>query len=266
MALRDGKHRRLKPNGTPEDVEYLSAGAGAQLRGEYAQRTLGQVNERPSLPLLLDDEPVTLVAPDRPGEDWDRLYRDRRWPKGWVDLLTCQTSYLVFVPAIGAVHLPDWIATQAYRGAAANFRAPRDLTAAKPPTQVVAVDWIQMLMAAHRRVTRLDPIRCTPRIGVVITAWDVVLADDPRATPLTYLKREHRLLHDFIVNVDAAATLRVFGTSLYGEDLNDPEFRQRLRTGDVPPQSLGYVVQDREGEADSQSDLALPVTWALGLD
>lgn len=266
LALRDGKHRRLKPNGTPEDVEYLNTGAGEQLRGEYAQRTLGEVQERPNLPLLLDDQPVVLVAPDRPGEDWDKLYEERRWPSGWVDMLTPDTAYLVFIPAKGAVQLPDWFQVQALRGAKANFREAQDLSTSASPTQVVAVDWIQMLIAAHRKVSRWDPKIPRPRVGIMITAWDTVLADESDQTPLGFLKREHRLLHDFVVNGHGAANYRVFATSLYGDDLNDPDFKRRLREGDIPPQDLGYVVVESHSEPVRSSDLALPITWALGLD
>ncbi len=266
LALRDGKHRRLKPSGTPEDLEYLNVGASAQLRGEYAQRTLGEVIERPNLPLLLDDAPVLLVAPDRPGEDWDKLYDERRWPSGWVDMITDQTGYLVFIPSTGSVQIPDWITVQALRGAKSNFRKAADLSTSAVPTQVVAVDWMQMLETAHRKVARWSPAASRPRIGLVITAWDKIEAKEPGLSPTAFLKREHRLLHDFLANGVGTVEYKIFATSLYGKDLNDPEFKASLRTGDTPPQAMGYVVTDcAEGPATS-NDLALPAIWALGLD
>lgn len=264
LALRDGKHRRLVPDGTPTDIAYLNAGAAEQLLGEYAQRTQGEVNERPVLPLKADGMPVALVAPDRPGEDWDKLYTDRRWPAGWLDLLSPDTTYLVFVSTLTAVQAPDWFKNQAMRGPKANFRKVQDASSAAPPAQLVVVDWIQMILAAHRKVARWNTSRPLPRIGIVLTAWDIIAKGEGKLTPLEFLKREHRLLYDYVSNSGRVADIRVFASSLYGNDLNDPTFKAELANGANPPQTLGYVVT--QSSAAQIQDLALPVTWALGLD
>lgn len=265
LALRDGKHRRLQPQqAPPDDVAYLNAGANDQLRGEYAQRTLGEVNERPILPLMVDSEPVTLMAPDRPGEDWDKLYAERRWPGGWIDLLTPSTSYLLFVPTRGTVPLSSWFQVQAMRGPEANFTRAADGSSAAPPMQVVASDWIQMIVKAHQRATQWSTTSPPPRIGIILTGWDNVIRDGDTSTPAQFLKREHRLLYELASNIAPAAVCEVFGTSIYGDDLNDVAFKGELRDGEVRPQDRGYVV--RGDSTEPVTDLALPVAWALGVE
>lgn len=121
-----------------------------------------------------------------------------------------------------------------------------------------------MILKAHHRSTQWSPSTSPPRIGIVLTGWDNVVRDRDDATPAQLLKREQRLLYELISNIAPAAECEVFGTSIYGDDLNDAVFKNQLRDGDLRPQDRGYVVR---GDTPHQvADLALPVAWALGLE
>lgn len=243
----------------PAAAEYLTKGAEAQLGGRFAEHTPHDVNERIELPLVVNGHDATLVVPDRPGEDWRKFYGERRFPADWIELVGHGTSWLIFVRAGGFEHALDWYSVQKYRGASANFVGPR-ATTPEVPTQVVLVDWLQLIeRLSHARTS--PSVR--PRIGIVISAWDSLGADQQEAGPMDYLSSEAKLLHDFMICNTGRFDMAAFGTSLYGGDLKDADFVTRFRT-EGNPKGRGYVWAEHNGALTRYADLAFPAAWALG--
>ncbi|XIA63659.1 hypothetical protein ACFIOY_32050 [Bradyrhizobium sp. TZ2] len=83
LAMRDRKHRALVPDGLPIDAEYLNLGVAEQLKGQFAGHTQRGTRTLCEIPVKIGDHPAALVVPDGPGEDWQRLYVERRWPADW---------------------------------------------------------------------------------------------------------------------------------------------------------------------------------------
>jgi len=130
------------------------------------------------------------------------------------------------------------------------------------PTQVLLVDWLQILHSiADRNLGR----QCTPRLSVVVTAWDRVPADRQHGSPGDYLETEFPLLAQFIEADSHGFEARIFGLSIVGGDPEfDPEFRRHVQLSD--PSTLGYVVTRNSRGVERRADVLEPIYWALGLE
>ncbi|XIA63658.1 hypothetical protein ACFIOY_32045 [Bradyrhizobium sp. TZ2] len=156
----------------------------------------------------------------------------------------------------------DWIQVQNLFGPNANLQGQvAGQLPDGPPTQVILVEWIQMIITLCKE--RSDPT-VRPRIGILITAWDLLSEDEQAGGPSGYLKSQYRLLSDYLRSNGDRAEFATFGVSLFGGDLKmQPEFRdQFLNVGN--PRERGFVDYSENGESKRSSDLTLPVMWALG--
>lgn len=274
LALRDGKTRDIMPGRPPDEAEYLTVGANAQLGGHFAGHTPENTGALCEIPVKAKGDPAALIVPDRPGEEWARLYIDRRWPSEWEPLIDSGTSCLVFIRANSPLNQQplDWMSVQrSYGENKANLNreqgspsiGKQGSSQSGPPTQVVAVEWLQMLKALFRN--RVGP-RHRPRVGIVVSAWDALSLDDREDGPLGFLRRDFRLLSDFIESNTDRFELSVFGVTLFGGDLDkEAGFHDEfIREGN--PRERGFVVSDNlKGTLRCSADLTLPVGWALGV-
>jgi len=124
---------------------------------------------------------------------------------------------------------------------------------------VVVIDWIQMIIRIRSSST--TP-RQKPRIGIVLTAWDVVADADAAIGPKEFLLNEFSMLFEFIKNNAHAVDFEVFGTSLYGVDLNDPELSKKVQESDSPS-SMGWSVRQRNDGSLQRLTVLSPVEWAV---
>lgn len=298
IALNDGRGALTK-DGLPSDVEYLRAGAERLLEGAFAGRTSKEVHERIEMPVKTSESGAqvrrgVLLVPDMPGEQIRAIYRNRQWSKAWEEHISARCGCLIFIRAgssenvvsldwatcieiYGAAISPpssatpeansDSAAASAPAGAKAEAQPGQKQTDLKdgesknePPTQVLLTDWMQFLRraiadhvgGAHR-----------PRVGVVVSAWDAVPADQVAAGPLQYLKDNFPLLHQFVETNGDYLDLQVFGLSVVSGDLKaDTEFRKKYEAGN--PREFGFVIHSLQGELRQAADVTLPVAWALG--
>lgn len=270
----------LAKDGLPASVEYLRAGAERLLEGEFAARTHPEVHERVEVPVKSSSSGKLrgmLVVPDVPGEQILAIYRNREWSPVWEELISRQCACLLFVRAgSDEVVTPlDWATCfEMYGGViGAQQSAKQDQVAStnhpagsdedqthEHPTQVVLVEWLQFL---RRAFTAVVGGSFRPRIGVVISAWDMVPKEQQPNGPAAYLRDNFPMLHQFLEANGDRFEFQVFGVSIVGGDLkNDEEFRQSYLQG--RPQDFGYVVQSLSGELIKSDDTSLPVAWALG--
>lgn len=100
-----------------------------------------------------------------------------------------------------------------------------------------------------------------PRLAVVITAWDMLDAEERAAGPAAYLAKQFPL---FSGRIRAAGRLEIetFGLSVVGGNLRNPEFRKTLKRADLS--LAGYTAVVRDGAVVEEADVTLPIAWALG--
>jgi hypothetical protein len=264
LAIREMSNPALLPDGPPPVAEYLNRGAAKLLAGEFEIHTPRGTYEACEIPVLAGGEKAVVVIPDRPGEEWSRIYKERRIPDEWLGRLEANTTCLILVRAHSdANQAPlDWISVQHFHGNEGNLMGPvrQDLST---PTQVVLVDWIQIISRILRSESA-GPTR--PKIGVIVSAWDLLSVDEQAAGPRQYLKDQYPLLADFIESNSEKLEIEVFGMSLFG---GDPKFSAAFREACLHadhPCSGGYVVRQVNGDARRVPDLTLPIAWALGLE
>ncbi|TXM97560.1 hypothetical protein FV242_31230 [Methylobacterium sp. WL64] len=264
LAIRDKEDGMLRPNGLPDDLEYLNAGADALLGGNFFGRTNEPIAAMCEIPLLVSGDPSTLLLPDFKGEKWVQIYKDRRWPSDWSQLITKETTFLVFVRALFDQNVPqlDWQTLEQFYGAGSNLdpSIPKPKMSEEPPTQVVLVDWIQTLLGLYRSV---GGPAVKPKIGIVVTAWDRLSDSEQAAGPSVYLRQEFRLLSDFLQSNRERFETKNFGVSIVGGDLRDDlEYRDKFLDS-INGHAAGYVWHELQGRPEKSSNLALPVAWAL---
>jgi hypothetical protein len=256
----------IEKDGLPSEAGYLQDGAESQLRGEFAGHT--PVEEICNIPIRLRSDKqksALLTVPDIHGEQINRIYRDRRWPKSFETLITNSTGYLFFV-RVGSpqtVAPLDWITCHRFYGEApepVDMNGQSELSVAvavEPPTQVILVDWLQFIFQA---LQDKEPNRAHPRVGIVVSAWDSV-PHDFEGGPRDWVKENLPLLWQFCLTNQDVFEFAFFGTSIFsGDPGNDPEFAEELKHKD--PRTLGYVLNS--SDKIESNDFTIPIVWALG--
>lgn len=253
----------LVKNGLPSDVDYLHEGATSLLDGKFAPHTSRDTRKICDIPIHGRSAPrseSTLVVPDASGEVWLDVFQKREWPASWDELISRDSGFLVFVRAAAPNNIPalDWIACEKAYGRTERRVAPTPGL----PTQVLLVDWVQILRSiVDRRVGR----SFVPRLSVVITAWDSIPGDRQQSSPQDYLEAEFPLFGQFIRAGCHGFDSNVFGVSVLGGDPDrDGEFRSELLTRG--PAIAGYSVASQHRGAERIDDVLSPIYWALGMD
>lgn len=263
-AVRANRSDRIKPRGAPADLFYLNQGVQTQLSGQFVDHTSTPPETQPLIPIQFDGSPAELLIPDRPGEDWNRLFAERRWPDEWLEHITESTSFLIVLRARSEKEPPpmDWLSLQRFMGPGANFAQDKDLSGSPPPQAIVVVDWIQLILGLQRAQFG-GTIR--PKVGIVVTAWDSLDSETQDAGPVAYVKSEYRILFDFISNNRKRFDCEMFGVTIFGGDLNDPAFSSEVVNAE-DPKSKGWISLEQDGVALRSSNLLAPIEWALRPD
>lgn len=121
-------------------------------------------------------------------------------------------------------------------------------------TQVQLVELLQFIF--WMRGSGQTPLR----IGVLISAWDVIekLPGGRKMLPEAWLIAQLPLLHQYLQANPELFTWSAFGVSAQGGDLDDAA---RLRKAVRPSDRIAVV-----HEKTKSNDISLPVRWVLSLD
>lgn len=275
----------LMKDGLPSDLDYLRVGAERLLEGEFAAHTSQEVYERVVVPVRTSTAGGRscgqLVVPDVGGEQILAICQNRQWSRAWEELISSRCACLLFMRAGSdeVVVSLDWAtcfdtyrtvidapaaAEHAQVVAASGAPTSDDNeevqgTVTDLPTQVVLTEWLQFL---RRAFTAVVGGSFRPRVGVVVSAWDLVPVDQQPAGPEAYIKDNFPLLHQFMEGNKGQFEFEVFGVSIVAGDLaNDEEFKEAYLNGQ--PRDSGFVVHSLSGQLKESPDITLPVAWAL---
>jgi hypothetical protein len=252
--------------GLPDDVEYLNTGSAELTSGKFASHTSLGTHIQNVIPVRTRDiePPITgaLVIPDYSGEDWLAIYTNRRWSADWESRIPSLSGCLIFLRA-GSSHVIsplDWMQCFQVFGQPVDLNAQPAAAEYHSPTQVVIIDWLQCVREAIREQA-IQGNRL--RVGIVISAWDLVPQEQQQELPSQYVHNTFPLLSQFVESNERDFEFATFGVSIAGADFIRSEgFLQQYLSGIAT--DFGYVVHEFGGLTRSP-DHTLPIAWALGV-
>jgi hypothetical protein len=259
----------LAGDGLPADLDYLNSGGNHLLQGEFAPRTSREVHDQTEIPVKStaagSDFEGTLIVPDLPGEQILSIYRSRQWSGDWENKIRDGCGCLLFIRVDSKELIAplDWMTAASHFGGTLASAAPEkdEEGKDKPPTQVVLVDWLQFLRKAF---TQKVGGAYKPRIGIVVSAWDLVPEDQKGEGPAKWISANLPLLSQYVDANGGDFDFEFFGVSVTEGDLDaDPDFKAEYFRRD--PRKVGEVVHSLSGAIETTHDVTLPVAWALGL-
>ena len=249
----------LEVDGTPNDLEYLNDIANHYYKGQFAPHTAHEVRNKVTIPVKTPPgtplfSQSKLIIPDVSGEEWTNIYKKRGWTEEWESTMSTVTGCLVFVRVDSDLNISpiDWIKwSQLFED---NMQEEIEI-----PTQVILIDWLQCLFSVFAEKGN----DFLPRIGIIITAYDLIPEDQKALGPDTYLKENFPLFWQFIHANNDKLNIRIFGTSIASGDFNkDPEFRNKFLEN---PKEAGFVVSQSGDAVIIDKNITLPIIWAMGL-
>jgi len=196
-----------------------------------------------------------VIVPDISGELWRNAVIDNEIAPEWSNELKRADAALLFVRVDSDqdVRPLDWVTS---RNMLEKIGDEKDQGL---PTQVMLCELIHFLedMLANREDGTL------PRLSIVIAAWDLVDTGTFKQGPVAYLEREYPLVAGRLADLQAL-DVKVFGLSVVGGDLkHDSEYRQAFLEAGLDSQGWVAVFDGDEWRQDS--DITLPIAWAVGL-
>ena len=263
IAIKDG-NCRLSASTPPDDVAYLEQLADFLLRGCFSPRTQRDFFSKPIINVEYSYEQKTIAGslyfPDCHGEEWKKIYKRREWSKQWEDIIPLVAGSLLFL-RVGSDQIVaplDWISCYSAFGILpSNLNGSSELEG-EHPTQVLAVDWIQSLQKSF-----VDYHSGKLRVGIILSAWDLVPIDQRDVSPRIYLKDNFPLLYQYVISNQGSIDFQVFGLSIVGGDLKEDAECKKLFLSN--PHGSGYVVLDNDNRIIKYPDVTIPIAWALGL-
>lgn len=269
----------------PPDAKYINQVSQELLKGRYAGHTSRGDETKKSQILVQVTKDTTesriVVLPDRSGEQWNSDFRKRQWPIEFEELLSEKAGCLLFVRAASERNVASLdpmkyaelvvfrqegeLASQASRTSTkqGNDEDDEDIDGDdfynSIPTQVILVDWIQCIREAFDELCGCD---FRPKIGIVVTAWDLTPADQQSLGLQEYIKKTFPMLWQFLLANDDTFEFQIFGSSVAGIDLDIDELREDYIKGD--PLISGQIIHALTGSEETSSDFTLPLAWALG--
>ena len=199
-----------------------------------------------------------LSFPDMDGEAFERQWTERVWPRSHKEITEMADSALIFIHP--AKVKPGALIRDTHRAVGILAEAGAEpAPAAEPapgsgkkftPTQVQLVEFLQFVRWAKQGLEQF-------RLGVIISAWDVV-PKQGATTPDKWLEAQLPMLHQYLVANREEVCSRVYGVSAQGGDIKKDA--ARLRKKHSPSERI--IVADGSSRS---SDITIPVRWVMGV-
>jgi hypothetical protein len=241
----------------PEDINFVLEITDHIFAGGFAPRSEHSDARRDFEVVVAATEgpPARIVVPDISGELWRNAVINSEIDSDWMDELERADGALLFV-RVGSdqdVRPLDWVTSRTLLERFGDEEEPG------LPTQVMLCELIRFLEVS---LANREDGEC-PRLSVVVTAWDLVDAEKFQQGPFAYLAREYPLVAGKLTDLERL-DVQIFGLSSVGGDLkHDAAYREAfLNAG---PDGHGWVAVDDHDGWRKDSDITLPIAWAVGL-
>ena len=247
----------------PQDASYLDELQQAWLNFIKVPRTSAGTDRSVELEIVrkADQADFNLTIPDLSGETFAEIWTHRHWTPQFQTLLDGSGGALLFVhheKIEDGETLQDVQELQAQLPqpepvgqpqSPADKPKPTPFDIVKVPTQILLIDSLQLIAETGK-------LNQPFRLGVVVSAWDSVLATQAAAKPESWLKSRMPALVSYLTNNPELFDFKIFGVSAQGVDYGKltPEFEN------TPPHARCRVAAD--GIADP-TDVTTPVQWLI---
>lgn len=254
--LRDGEGA-LKAIKLPDDMRYIEDALAHLMKGEFAPRshnTAEELSGEITIDVRFDDtHEATITVPDVSGETWDEVAKSAQISQEWLDRVREANGALLFVRVLSDLNVApmDWVNAPELLA----FASEGDEHHFTLPTQVMLCELLRLL---EENLTVSDGN--VPRVGVVVTAWDRLDPDTRTKGPGAFVETTFPLFAGKLANT-ADIEVGVFGASVVGGELADPEFKSTYLDGDIV--ESGYIVDGTATSTDEVKDISRPVAWVL---
>lgn len=241
----------------PSNIAYVEEMIAHLFEGRFAPRSdLGSGRRDFAIELATDADITELVIPDCSGELWLEAVRSCEIDAGWMDELQRSDGAALFVRVHSDSHVDplDWIVSgDLMIGLGDDER--RD----EMPTQVSLCELVRFLEASLAD----RPDGSSPRLAVVVSAYDLL---DPEASgrgPEAYITRQYPMLAGRLRDSELL-DVRFFGLSAVGGDLMaDETYRSTFLEREFC--DSGWVVVREQGDVWARRpDVTLPIAWLVG--
>jgi hypothetical protein len=215
-----------------------------------------------------------LVFPDISGEVFEEQWAHRVWSRQFADLVAHGRGLLLFLHP-KHISKPFSINDERRLLAVLEEEQEGERDAAEKPWQadgsvespkVQDVLWEPVHASSQAKLvdilqmirTRWSPIAMT-RVGIIVSAWDLVVSEDSGAEPSKWVAASMPLLDQFLAMNPEQFIVRVYGVSAQGGD--NAADGDNLRKVNEPSHRIVVVGPDC-----AEHDITSPVKWVMGLD
>lgn len=248
----------------PKDSSYLDELQQAWLNFTKVPRTSAGTERSVELEIVrkADQAAFNLTIPDLSGETFGEIWSYRHWTPEFQALLDGSGGALLFIhpekiedgetlqdvqdlqaqlPQVEPASQPEVPPTEK--------PAPAPFDISKVPTQIQLIDSLQL-------ITETGRLNQPFRLGVVVSAWDSVLATQAAAEPESWLKSRMPALISYLTNNPDIFDFKIFGVSAQGVDYAKitPEFES------TPPHARCRVAAS---DIADPTDVTTPVQWLI---
>lgn len=263
IALRAGESS-LGIAATPTEIAYVEDVVEHLHQGHFAPRTAQNLQKKRSsltIPLLVGTEQekcnAELVIPDVSGEVWKNAVDTMELSADRMAQLESAVGALLFLRVLSPLNVDplDWVNA----GELIKCQGSND-ESEKLPTQVMLCEFVRFL---DLKLPKLVHGR-KPRLGIIVTAWDLLDEEQSKLGPRVYLKKNFPLFSGRLADINRF-DISVFAMSIFGGDpATDETFRDRILDSGL--QGTGYVRQEYRKSVIETKDTSLPVAWTAGYE
>jgi len=248
----------------PQDSSYLDELQQAWLSFTKVPRTSAGTERSVELEIIRKTDRATfnLTIPDLSGETFGEIWSHRHWTPEFQTLLDGAGGALLFVhpekiedgetlqdvhELQALLHSEGSPSKQEVQSQENVIPEPFDIT--KVPTQIQLIDSIQLIVETSK-------LNHPFRLGVIVSAWDSVLATQSSAKPESWLKSRMPALATYLTSNASTFDFKVFGVSAQGIDYA----KLTSTTESTPPHERCRVAAT---DILDPTDVTTPVQWLI---
>lgn len=255
LAVQSQKYDLNSPT-IPGDVRYVESIAEHLLQGQFVPRTEPEEKNREfHVSVKTKDDRITadIIVPDILGEIWGKAVSTLEIPEKWITALRKSTGAVLFVRVLSENNVSplNWVTSQGFLKMGLGANEENSI-----PTQVVLMELLRFIDENINR--KANP---KPKVAIIVTAWDLLHADEAADGPLKYLHREFPMFAGRLSDI-RSLDVKVFGSSIVGGDFETLGFSEEFFNKGI--HNTGYIVETgANGKIVPSDDVTKPISWLL---